>query len=271
MPISLRTMLSQKSTAVSIKEYISGYSNSAIRRVWTYPRLRSLSYSYLLAGQFEAVHRIIRQTGQALRVIVWPFQMIYPHCMSYSSVQTKEETITRLIEHCRARDDIRLLILHGSAAQDRLRADSDIDIALALHRPLSIDEKLDYILTFSRLCGREIDLSDLRTIGGLFLHRVLSKGILIINRDIELYNTLVQNSLIYIEDIHPIVQHAQTLRIKEFVSERNREVFQHPSGHPSASTQSASSLHCEKEKSAPAYRLPRRAARMPSRFGPSMS
>ncbi len=191
--------------------------------------------------------------------------------MSYSSVRTKEETITRLIEHCRARGDIRLLILHGSAAQDRLRADSDIDIALALHRPLSIDEKLDYILTFSRLCGREIDLSDLRTIGGLFLHRVLSKGILIINRDIELYNTLVQNSLIYIEDIHPIVQHAQTLRIKEFVSERNREVFQHPSGHPSASTQSASSLHCEKEKSAPAYRLPRRAARMPSRFGPSMS
>jgi len=138
--------------------------------------------------------------------------------MISSAVRSKEETITRLLEHCGARDDILLLILHGSAAQDHLRADSDIDIALALRHPLSIDEKLDYILTFSRICGREIDLSDLRTIGGLFLHRVLSKGILIINRDIELYTKLVQNSLIYIEDIHPILQHVQTLRIKEFIN-----------------------------------------------------
>ncbi|MGB9686683.1 MAG: type VII toxin-antitoxin system MntA family adenylyltransferase antitoxin [Rectinema subterraneum] len=140
--------------------------------------------------------------------------------MISGAVQNKEETIARLREHYGVRDDIALLIVHGSAAQDHLRPDSDIDIALALRHPLSIDEKLDYILDFSKTCGREIDLSDLRTIGGLFLHQVLSKGILIINRDIELYTKLVQKSLIYIEDIHPIHQNAQTQRIKEFINGR---------------------------------------------------
>lgn len=146
--------------------------------------------------------------------------MMYHYHMNSSAVRSKEETIARLREYCGAQDDILLLILHGSAAHDQLRAESDIDIALALRHPLSIDEKLDYILIFSRICGREIDLSDLRTIGGLFLHQVLSKGILILNRDIELYTKLVQNSLIYIEDIHPILQHAQTLRIMEFINGR---------------------------------------------------
>lgn len=72
----------------------------------------------------------------------------------------------------------------------------------------------------SQACGREADVADLRTMGGLFLHQVLSKGSLVINRDPGLYSKHVFESIEYIQDIHPIVMEAQKQRTKDFINGR---------------------------------------------------
>ncbi|MCA1950482.1 MAG: nucleotidyltransferase domain-containing protein [Treponema sp.] len=140
--------------------------------------------------------------------------------MAAEPVQTKTETITALQNLFSSRQDLHLLVLHGSAAADRIRDDSDIDVALALDSPLTGEQKLDLMFAISQACGREADVADLRTMGGLFLHQVLSKGSLVINRDPGLYSKLVFESIEYIQDIHPIVMEAQKQRIKDFINGR---------------------------------------------------
>lgn len=146
---------------------------------------------------------------------------VYNRSMAKEPVRSKDEAIAALKSLFSGREsDVALLILHGSAAEDRLRDDSDIDVAIALEHPLTAEDTLDLMYQVSRATGRESDVADLRSIGGLFLHRVLSRGTLIFNRDPALYSKLVFESVEYIQDIHPIVMEAQKQRIKDFIHGR---------------------------------------------------
>jgi uncharacterized protein len=135
-------------------------------------------------------------------------------------VQTKHEAITAVMKILEPRTDLDLAVLHGSAASGTLNKDSDIDLAIALDHPMSPEEMLELATAVSLACGREIDLADLHSTGGLFLHRILSKGQVVLNRKPELYNALAQTSLEFIQDIQPIVREAQARRIKEFAHGR---------------------------------------------------
>lgn len=135
-------------------------------------------------------------------------------------VQTKEEAIAALLKVLLPRTDPHLAVLHGSAACGTLRKDSDIDLALTLYHPMSSDEMLELASSVSLASGRETDIADLCNAGGLFLHRVLSRGQLVLNRKLELYNSLALTSLEFIQDILPIVREAQAKRIKEFAAGR---------------------------------------------------
>jgi predicted nucleotidyltransferase len=135
-------------------------------------------------------------------------------------VQTREEAVAAILKVLEPRADLHLAVLHGSAAAGTMRKSSDIDLAVAMDHPMSPDELLELATAVSLACGRETDIADLRSSGGLFLHRVLSKGRLVLNRNPQLYNSLALESLEFIQDIQPIVRAAQARRIKEFADGR---------------------------------------------------
>lgn len=136
--------------------------------------------------------------------------------MYQSALGTKTEIIEALSRTLSIRPDLRLAILYGSAARDAIRNSSDIDLALALDSPMSSDEFLSLMDLAAEACGRPVDLADLRSAKGFFLHQILSRGYLFMNRDPALYESLAARSLEYIEDIHPIVQRERLRRIEEF-------------------------------------------------------
>ena len=135
-------------------------------------------------------------------------------------VQTREEAVAAILKVLEPSTDLHLAVLHGSAAAGTLRKDSDIDLAVALDHPMNPEELLELATAVSLACGRETDIADLRSSGGLFLHRVLSRGCLVLNRNPQLYYSLALESLEFIQDIQPIVRAAQARRIKEFADGR---------------------------------------------------
>ena len=65
------------------------------------------------------------------------------------SVQTREEAITAVLK----------------TLQPRI----DMDLAVALNRPMKPDDMLELATAVSFASGRETDIADLRNVGGLFL------------------------------------------------------------------------------------------------------
>lgn len=60
---------------------------------------------------------------------------------------------------------IHFAILFGSFAKQTNTGNSDIDLAIELNKPLTVEIKLDLLQTFSELTDRRIDLIDLKTVG----------------------------------------------------------------------------------------------------------
>jgi uncharacterized protein len=69
--------------------------------------------------------------------------------------------------------DIRLAILFGSAASNRLRVESDIDVAVQCDAPLTASRKTELIEEVALISGRPVDLIDLNTIGQPLLGYIL--------------------------------------------------------------------------------------------------
>jgi len=64
-------------------------------------------------------------------------------------------------------------VLFGSAARGDLRADSDIDIAVAAQGPLASETRYRITQAIAAIGGRPVDLVDLRTARGVVLARAL--------------------------------------------------------------------------------------------------
>ncbi len=75
--------------------------------------------------------------------------------------------------------------LLGSAAEDRLRPDSDVDIAMLPRRStvLSVEDRLSLTATLGRIFGRPVDLGILGTGNLVFAKEAITRGRLIAERD----------------------------------------------------------------------------------------
>ncbi len=109
---------------------------------------------------------------------------------------------------------LQVLILYGSAAADRLRADSDVDVAVLFAVPLSVDQRLAVASRLEQLLGRPVDLVDLGRVDGLILQQILCKGKLLVRNDPAAYSRLLQRMLYNQTDMMPYCrrawrQHAQ--------------------------------------------------------------
>ena len=98
---------------------------------------------------------------------------------------------------------LQIVILFGSVADGQIRADSDIDIAVAADKPLDARAKLALIDTVAEKVGRPVDLIDLRNAGEPLLGQILHKGIKLFVRDKRLLEALIRRHLVDTEDFLP--------------------------------------------------------------------
>ena len=120
-----------------------------------------------------------------------------------SSPQNEKQRLRTLLEQ---EADIRLAILFGSLAKGRETVASDIDIAIAKERPLTVPDKMALIETLASALGRPVDLVDLRSVGEPLLGRILTEGERILVRDERLLAELIKKHLFDSADFLPLRQ-----------------------------------------------------------------
>jgi predicted nucleotidyltransferase len=97
---------------------------------------------------------------------------------------------------------IALVMLFGSVALGCPRPDSDLDIAVAADRPLTVEEKLSLIVALAERIGRPVDLIDLRVVSEPLLGQVLRYGRRILGSD-TLYGDLISRHVFEQADFMP--------------------------------------------------------------------
>jgi uncharacterized protein len=115
-----------------------------------------------------------------------------------------------LIDFLERQTDIRLAILFGSAASDRLRPESDIDLAVQCDEPLTARRKIELIEEIALISGRPVDLIDLKTIGQPLLGYILQGKRLKGNSDA--LAKLAYRNLIEQADFLPLIERTLTQR-----------------------------------------------------------
>lgn len=112
--------------------------------------------------------------------------------------------------------EVRLAILFGSLARGQENADSDLDLALSLGRPLTTDERLEWIGRLGSEFGRPVDLVDLSQIGEPLLGQILQHGIRLFGSDYE-YAELLKRHLFAQADFVPLQQRILEERRKAWI------------------------------------------------------
>jgi predicted nucleotidyltransferase len=87
--------------------------------------------------------------------------------------------------HLSRHDHVAAAYLLGSAAEERLRSDSDVDIAVLPVTPegLPLLERLHLAAELSSIVGREVDLGVLATRNLVYAKEAVTRGRLILDRD----------------------------------------------------------------------------------------
>lgn len=95
-----------------------------------------------------------------------------------------------------------LALVFGSVAQGRQRADSDLDIAVAASRALTVPEKMALIGALAERTGRPVDLIDLTTVAEPLLGQIVRHGRRLLGSD-GAYGRLVSRHLFEQADFMP--------------------------------------------------------------------
>jgi len=119
---------------------------------------------------------------------------------------------------------IELAIVYGSYAKGNAGTASDVDMAVAAAKPLGMQERIALYTALSSALKREVDLVDLRTAEGIFLHRIMRDG----KRAVEtkdgrqLFLRYRQKALYFYADYYPIYRRDRDIRLKRiFRGERH--------------------------------------------------
>lgn len=126
--------------------------------------------------------------------------------------------LDRIGDYLAAQDDLRLAIVYGSLAKGRARSGSDLDIAVAGAKPLDADRKMALIRGLAGICGRTIDLVDLKAIGEPLLGQILSGGKRLIG-DNRHYAELVTRHLFDQADFLPYRERLLAERRKAWIQQ----------------------------------------------------
>jgi predicted nucleotidyltransferase len=118
-------------------------------------------------------------------------------------------SIDALVENIRTvlinAPEVEVAFLFGSAARDRLRFDSDVDIAIAGYNKLPIHRFNELSGLLSGSISRPVDLIDLVSTKGLVFHQALTKGIQIMVKNRVLLSELMKECVYFGEDFLPYI------------------------------------------------------------------
>jgi predicted nucleotidyltransferase len=115
-------------------------------------------------------------------------------------------------------EEIELCIVFGSVPSGKASPESDLDIAVAGKHSLSEEKYLELIAALSGSTHREIDLIDLNAVNGPILKKALSTGVVILNRDKNLYARLISRMLFDEADMMPYFHRTLEERRKRFLN-----------------------------------------------------
>lgn len=111
---------------------------------------------------------------------------------------------------------IELAFVFGSAAQGRLRPDSDLDVAVQTREPLDTAAKFELIGRLAQATGRAVDLIDLGAAGSVLLGQILQHGQRVIGTDSE-HARLLTRHLIDAADFMPCIERLQHERRRAWI------------------------------------------------------
>ncbi len=92
----------------------------------------------------------------------------------------------RLIKIEKLLDDensIKIALVFGSFGTENERPTSDIDVALSLGLPMSIEQKMHFYNLIQKATGKEVDLIDLTVATGTVFKEALTTGRFVVNKD----------------------------------------------------------------------------------------
>lgn len=98
--------------------------------------------------------------------------------------------------------EIILVLVFGSVALNRQRADSDLDIAVAAKHALTAHEKIALIGALAASTGRPIDLIDLNVVSEPLLGQIVRYGRRVLGSD-TLYGNLISRHVFEQADFMP--------------------------------------------------------------------
>ncbi len=127
-----------------------------------------------------------------------------------SLLETIKNTLTEI-------PNLQLAICFGSYANGGATSHSDIDIAVAMKHPLTMDERLNLAQRLSQKTNKEIDLIDLRAASGVLLQQIVSCRVTLINRNSELYGNLISRCLMEGLDYIPLWESILKARRERFI------------------------------------------------------
>lgn len=112
---------------------------------------------------------------------------------------------------------LQLAMLHGSGAMGKMRADSDVDIALLFDHPLNAETKMKLISRLEQEFHRNVDLIDLYSLSGTILKQVLRKGRVFIQAKPGALAELVRKMIYNQTDMMPYVSRTLLERQRRFI------------------------------------------------------
>jgi len=102
-----------------------------------------------------------------------------------SSTSISQHAVLAAVEALQRCEGIEAAYLLGSAAADRMRTDSDVDIAILPRRRdgLSVNERLSLTGELVRAFGRTVDLGVLSTTNVVYAKEAVANGRILFERD----------------------------------------------------------------------------------------
>lgn len=129
--------------------------------------------------------------------VVYPYQL----CASPMSSTAIDKQLQALLAPWQPR----LVILFGSLAKGTATANSDLDIAIKLHRPMSAQRRMELMEQLATAIGRPVDLIDLHEVGEPLLGQILAHGRRLVGARTE-WAALMSQHLANKEDFVPLQQ-----------------------------------------------------------------
>ncbi len=157
----------------------------------------------------------------AFALHLFPFSHVprIPLVNKVTIMTTQDRTVASIQNVLAKFPEVRIATLFGSAAQDRMTATSDIDIAIACKKPLSSKEKISLSAALETAVQRTIDLIDLQQVSGPILQQALCTGRIILKKSPPLLAGLLKKMWYNQADMMPHTVMIMRKQIQRFTHE----------------------------------------------------